>query len=134
MSDSRPEGFSEADVFGIIHDGSSLAILLTFRRCNFTRAGLLLGSSIILSDLYWGVLLKHPAELAFHLLREVVLHFIDIREQYCSTCDARFLCNPCYIRFTDKNKLKYNEKSCHKYKKTIFRNMERYIQIKEDLK
>jgi len=60
----------------------------------------------------------------------IIQEFMDLVKQHCADCDARFLCNRCYIHFAKDGRFSINPEFCEINKKSI-KKLEKIIRLKE---
>ncbi|MCX6582272.1 MAG: radical SAM protein [Candidatus Aminicenantes bacterium] len=63
-----------------------------------------------------------------HIARE----FMELVKTHCSDCRIRFLCNRCYSTFCGDGKFKVDPVFCENQEETITRNLEKFIESKEE--
>lgn len=68
----------------------------------------------------------------FQAMAAMIKKFTGFMKNQCSECNFRLLCTPCYIQFTRNGDFQANPGFCDAQKKRIVRDLERYIQHKEE--
>jgi uncharacterized protein len=63
-------------------------------------------------------------------MRDMVQAFMNLVRQKCGDCDARFLCNRCFIHFAADGKFEINPEFCEINKRSI-KKLENIIRLKE---
>jgi uncharacterized protein len=63
---------------------------------------------------------------------EIAGEFIEAVKTHCSDCSIRYLCNRCYIYFAGQGEFKLDPQYCKQQKANIVRQLERFIQFKEE--
>jgi uncharacterized protein len=66
----------------------------------------------------------------FTRMIQITHEFVDLIKQKCIDCEARFLCNRCYIHFAKNGKFEMNTDFCDMNKKSI-KKLEDIIELKE---
>jgi uncharacterized protein len=66
----------------------------------------------------------------FDRMTQIAHEYIDLIKQNCIDCEARFLCNRCYIHFAKKGKFEMDPDFCDMNKKSI-KKLEDLIDLKE---
>lgn len=68
----------------------------------------------------------------FSKMMTIVSGFINIVKAHCADCNIRFLCKRCYVSFLGDGEFKLNPEFCKNQKEFIIRNLEKYIECKEE--
>jgi radical SAM protein with 4Fe4S-binding SPASM domain len=68
----------------------------------------------------------------FDRMLEISKEFSNIKKNYCSNCDIKYLCRPCYVIFSSDGKLEFDKKFCNRYKKSVIKNLREKIRFEED--
>lgn len=68
----------------------------------------------------------------FKKMAAIARQYCKISEEYCSDCNIRFLCKRCYINFAGDGKLKLDPKFCEIQRESVFKNLGKYIECKEE--
>lgn len=68
----------------------------------------------------------------FEKMAAIAGQFTAIVKDKCSQCSIRFLCQRCYVAFTGSGQLELDPKFCKDQEESIVRNLEKFIECKEE--
>ncbi len=68
----------------------------------------------------------------FPRMVNMVANYVRVVKEHCLNCSVRFLCERCFVIFSQDGRFNIPPGFCESRKKTIIDNLERYIQFKEE--
>lgn len=83
-----------------------------------------INNSFPLGDVWFG--------FDFNRMVEIAKEFVNIKKKYCSYCDIKYLCRPCYIIFASNGKLELDKNFCSRYRKSVINNLKRQIRLEKN--
>jgi uncharacterized protein len=68
----------------------------------------------------------------FDRMVEISKQYGDIRKKYCTDCEIRYLCKPCYVVFAADGSLEMDTEYCSSAKRTVVMKLKRQIHFEEE--